>query len=286
MADAILSRGATSVTIPILETDGGLAVARDVGKPAANERDVGREDPLVIDNMSAGDSFTVVGLLHGAPAYTDAKTLAEELIKPRATTDTPLQLDLSDLPGRGTYDVAPVTESAATLTYSPGRQQMVGVQLSLSVVGSTIGGEQQAQSTLTSDAGSGVKLERDGTSVTFDTDVGLTRKVGRPQSQLLPRPADLPTFIDKNDPATDVFELSAELSGAFAASDAQTLEETIIRQRLGFETLQLHFLDNEFGLDAYDVVAKGSAALRTTFDSGETGHVGVPTLTLQAVDNQ
>lgn len=284
MAQATLSRGSTSVTFDILGQSGDLLVARDVGKPTAEEHEVGREDPLVRDDQSAGDTWTVIGMLQGSNAYADAQTFAEDLIKPRATSGTPLQLDLSDLPNRSTYDVAPASGSAATLTYAPGQRQMVGVQVQVSVVSATWGGTLQTQSTATPDAGSGIKLERSGTSVTISDGLEVTRKVGRPNAKLRPATDDLPILNDKADPAEDVFEISGRLN-ASAASDAQTLEETIVRPRLGDDTLTLHFLSNEFGLDAYTVHPTGSQAVRTSFSAGQTGEVGVPRLKLKVVDN-
>lgn len=286
MAQATLSRGSTSVTFDILGSGGDLLVARDVGKPTAEQSDVGREDPLIRDDLNAGDTFTVLGMLQGSGAYADAKTLAEDLVKPRATTGTPLQLDLSDLPNKGTYDVAPASNAAATLTYAPGRVQMVGVQLQVSAVSTTNGGSLQTQANGTPDAGSGVKIERSGTSVTITDGLEVVRKVGRPNAKLQPTTGDLPILMDEAAPAEDVFEVSGRLGGANAESNANTLEETIVRARLGDDTLTLHFLGNEFGLDAYTVHPTGSQAVRTSFSAGQTGEVGVPKLTLRVVDNR
>lgn len=284
-ANAAVSRGSTSVTIPLLGEAGNLSVARDVGKPTAREQSVGREDPRTHDYFSAGDAWTVAGVLHGSTAYADAKTLAEDLIKPRATTGTPLQLDLSDLPSRGTYDVAPTSASALTLTYAPGEKDLVGVQLSVSVVASTFGGSQTDTSSSTPDSGDGIKLDRSGTSITLSNDLEVVRKVGRPNSELSRQPDTLPRLVDQNDPAADVFEISGALTGSSAESNAQTLEERIVRDRLGTDTLTLHFQGSLFTLDAYTVVPTGSQSVRTVFNTAETGMVRVPTLALRVVDN-
>lgn len=284
MANATLSRGGTTVDIPLLGERGSLMVARDVGKPTVNYHDVGREDPLPADHLNAGDGFTFMGLFADSSAYSDAKKLAESLIKPRATTGTPLQLDLSDLPNKSTYDVAPTTARALTLAYVPGRVDMVGVQATLSAVETTIGGEQESQSHGTPDSGSGIKLTDGSDSVTITNDLEVVRKVGRPNGKLNPRPADLPTYVDENDPASDVFEISGTLTGANAEADAQTLEETLVRSRKGGGSLTLHFQSGLFGLDAYEVMPDGSQAVRTTFSTGEKGEVGVPTLKLRVVD--
>lgn len=286
MANATLSRGGTSVDIPLLTDGNSLAAARDVGKPTVNYHDVGREDPLPADHLNAGDAFTFVGILHGPNAYSESKTLAESLIKPRATTGTPLQLDLSDLPNKSTYDVAPVTSSALTLAYVPGRVDMVGVQATLNAVDTTVGGSQNAQTHSTPDAGDGIKLTDGTNSVTLTNDLEVVRKVGRPNGKLNPRPADLPTYIDENDPASDVFEISGELTGPNAESDAQTVEETLVRTRQGSDSLTLHFQSSLFGLDAYNVMPEGSQSVRTVFNTGVTGVVSIPKLALKVVDPQ
>lgn len=284
MPDAVLSRDGTSVTIPILAGGGSLAIARDTGKPTASLPAVGRENPRSQDFQNAGESFVVQGLLSGANAYSGAKTLAEDLIKPRATTNTPLQLDLSALPSHTTYDVAPVTDSALTLTYAPGSKQLVAVQLAVSVVRRTIGGSQTSGSTGTPDAGTGIKLERPGTSesVTLTDDLTVTRTVGRPNGKLQPSPSARPIYIDQNKPAVDEWEISAS---NVPEADGVALAEDLVRDRLGQESLELHFLGNLLGLDQYDVFPAGSQAVRYTFQAGATGFVNVPTLKLRTVNN-
>lgn len=285
MANAVLSRGATTVTVPLLAGGNSLALARDVGKPTAEYKSVGREDPLPLDNLNAGDAFTFTGLLHGDSAYADAKTLAN-LIKARATTGSPLRLDISDIPGKGTYDVAPASEGAVALAYVPGRVDMVGVQATLNAVADTFGGDQDAQTHASPDTGSGVKLTDGTSSVTLTSGLEVVRKVGRPDAKLNPRPDDLPTFVDKNDPASDTFEVTAELTGDSATADAATLEESLVRPRRGQDSLTLHFQSGLFTLDAYDVLPDGSQALRTVHSTGETDTVSVATLSLRVVDPQ
>lgn len=286
MANAVLSRGSTSVTIPLLADGNSLAVARDVGKPNMQYHDVGREDPLPLDNLSAGDAFTFVGVLHGSNAYSDAKTLAESLVKARATTGTPLQLDLSSLPNKGTYDVAPISSSALTLSYVPGRRRMVGLQATLSAVDTTLGGDQTTQTHGSPDSGNGIKLTDGSNPVTLNSELEVVRKVGRPKGELNPRPATLPTYIDKNDPASDVFEISGELTGTNAEADATTLEETLVRSRKGTGSLTLHFLSGLFGLDSYTVNPEGSQAVRTVFKAGHKSDVEVAKLAVRVVDTQ
>lgn len=281
MADAIISRGNTSVTIPLLEEPQTLTVGRDIGKPNLKTFAVGREDPVIMDSLSATDNWTITGLLSGANAYSDAKTLAEDIIKPRFSSA--LELDLSSLPSKSKYDVVPATGSALALSYRPGERNLVGVQLSLAGVDEAIGGPQQSQTYPSPDNGQGVKIDLSGTSVTLTSDLTVKRTVGRPDVKLQPNPSSLPIGVDRNKPATDTFEISGRLTGNSAESNAQTLEEDILRKDLGSGGLTLHFQSGLFGLDAYPVAPTGSQAGRTTFSTAQTGEVNVPKLNLRVI---
>lgn len=138
MATATLSRGTTSVTFNLYEEGNNLLIGRDVGKPEAETTPVGREDPRSSDHKSAIDAFTVVGQLVGGSAYADAKTLSESLVK-TYSDGTALELDLSSVTGLGTYEVAVSSDRALQLGYEPGKVDWVSLQLSVTVVGSTVG---------------------------------------------------------------------------------------------------------------------------------------------------
>ena len=281
MPTATLSHpNGSSVDLPLLSSGGDLLLGRDVGKPNQDVYEVGSEAPRTQDNQNATDQWTLASVLLGPNAYSDARTLAEDVIKPRLPA--PLTLDLSDVPGRGTYSVVPSTESAATITYAPGRLDMVGVQLSLQLVSALNGGTQDASDPSAPPAGRGITLSRGAESVTLTVDNALTRSVGRPGIQLNPTPRDLPLAIDQNSPAVDTWELSGALLED-AMATAQTLEEDIIRPRLGNGSLTLSFAGGTYGLAEYPVVGVGSQALRTAQNAGRPGVVSVPTLELRTV---
>jgi hypothetical protein len=84
----------------------------------------------------------------------------------------------------------------------------------------------------------------------------------------------------------DRFEISGRLTDSNAESDAQTLEGTLARKQLGSGGMNLHFQSNLFNLDKYPVTVDGSAAVRTTFSTAQTGEVNVPTLNLRVVDSR
>ena len=283
MVDVTLSRsGGSSVDVSLFGGGGDLVTARDVGKPTANTHAVGAEDPRHQDYQNASTVWTVAGVLIGSSAYADAKTLAESVIKPRLSN--PLTLDASALPSRSTYSVVPASESACTLTYVPGKLDVVGVQLSLAEVDSLNGGTQDSAAAQTPASGRGIRIDRGGTSVDFTVDNAVTRTVGRPGIQLNPATRELPIAIDENAPASDTFELSGVFVTS-ADSTVQTLEEDIVRPPLGNSTLSLEFLGNEYGLAKYDVVPTGSQSLRTSLSAGQTGIQNVPKMELRTVSN-
>lgn len=285
MTDITVSRSGTSVTIEALEDGGGNPlVSRDVGKPNLEVSSVGFEDPITNDSLSSQSLFTVVGRLTGSSAYSDAKTLAESIIKPRLSTGTPVQLDLSNLPNRSTYDTAPSQQQSLVLTYPPGMRNNVQVQLTLQEGENFFGGSLSTQSYGSPDSGSGVKFDDGTNTVTLSSDLEVKRTVGRPATEAKATTNELPDLDDKSDPASDVFELTGQFTGANSESDTKTLEETIIRQQYGYGELDLHFLDNLYSLDKYPVMPDGSQALRTSFQSADTGVVPLDTLKFRVVN--
>jgi hypothetical protein len=279
---ATLSRNGTSVDIDLVGEGGDLSVARDLGKPNLDVNAVGAENPIHQDYQNAQDVWTVIGFLIGSNAYSDARTLAEDIIKPRLSSA--LTLDLSDLPERSTYDVVPAGQSACTLTYVPGTVDIVGVQCSLPVVSTVQGGTQNSTAPGSPGSGDGIKLTRtdDSTSVTLSRKLTLTREVGRPELQLNPTNGELPIAIDENAPAADTWQLSGALVSS-ATATASTLEADLLRPRLGDAAITLEFLGNQWGLQKYQTIPTGTQSLRTALSAGANGVVDVPTLELQSV---
>lgn len=141
MTEAILSRDGTSVTITLGPADGeGMSNAIDVGKPRSDMSDAGTVDPRSIDHWGGFKTITLNGYFDGDTAYSDAQTLAEDLIKPYSDGND-LVFDATSLPEFDeTVLVAPTNQRACVLTYEPGGvTNMVGVELSLPMVSNTLG---------------------------------------------------------------------------------------------------------------------------------------------------
>jgi len=139
MADAILSRGATSVTFRLWQEAGDVVVARDVGKPQLAFKTVSRQAPRSQDQLSSVDQPTLLGVFVGDGAYSRANAIVENLILPYSD-GTPLQLDITDVEGfDSVFEVGVPSEDAIQLDYQPGRKDRVDVQLSTPIVSSTVG---------------------------------------------------------------------------------------------------------------------------------------------------
>jgi len=76
-----LSRGSTSLDLPLLDEGGNPLFSTDFGKPFANIRDTGGSvNPRAEDRWSAQINHTINGRFDGSNAFQNARTLAN-LIK-------------------------------------------------------------------------------------------------------------------------------------------------------------------------------------------------------------
>lgn len=130
MAGITLDRNGTMVT---LEDD--LAVARQVGRPEADLRSKPSELPNYIDKRrSASDVFELSGEFLSDAAAEDARTLAEDILRPPLGRGS-LTLAFDGLLGLGTYSVFPAGSRAGRVSYSAGETGVVRVDtLELRVV--------------------------------------------------------------------------------------------------------------------------------------------------------
>ena len=138
MTTATLSRGSETVTIHIKDSSDKPVLLRDVGKPnmIVHEK-VGHDDPIVADQWSGLDAFTVFGELSGPERYSEANTLAS-LVKSHYDTNA-LYLDLGELyPTLGTFEVGVTESEALSIDYTPG-QDWVEIKLTCFRVSATAG---------------------------------------------------------------------------------------------------------------------------------------------------
>lgn len=280
--DVTVSRGGTSVDIPVLDNSSGTPlVSKDVGDPNLNIQESGSLQPRHIDQWSGLEQYTIFGRLDGGSAYSDANTLAD-LIKSNSD-GTPLDLNIPLNDFDDTIKVAPAAgqDQSVALSYPPANRQRVDVDLALTrVAPDLVEGYTQSASTPT-DGGSGpIKITDGSTSVNLETDVEVQRTIGRPNSTIRRTPEQFPRLTDNHKRAADRFEISLEFTSS-AVSNINDLV-ALFSQQLGRDSLTLDF-QGEFGLGAFNVVPDGSQALRHTRPSAQEAVNLVPTINLVRV---
>lgn len=278
MVDATLSRGGTSIDIPLVERGGDLLLANDVGKPELTLRKGGELNPRFDDRYSGLQTLTLNGQYQSSTAYDDAISLANFIKSQPKGDDTELSVSaLSEYPDPMLVSPAIGQESPLQITYEPGRMNWVEVQLSLSRINSQQSNSSLDASTPQSNGNGPIKLE----DITLSTDITITRQIGRPNdSEQKTTSNDLPNYIYKRKPAYDAFEISfREMDNP--VTNTQDIRD-LVTQQLGRTPLTLDF-QGTFGLGAFDVVPAGSRAFRHIRTSGKKGVVEYPQLRLRRV---
>jgi hypothetical protein len=281
MAEATLSRGSTSVSLPLIASGSTPIAARDIGKPNLNLNNTGELDPRVGNDQSALETITLLGRFHGSNAFSDANTLAD-LIKSNSN-GTPLTLNINMPEWDTDIEVAPAAgqEEAVALNYPAGKTNTVEVDLGLSRVSQTFGGTPQ-QATTPTGAGSGPVQISDGTTtVDLTSDLTVSRSLGRPQSQIKKHPVNTyPTYYDKTKTAYEGFEIQMQFNDS-AVTESNNLAD-LFRDKLSYDSLTLDF-QGLYGLGAFDVVPSGSGALRHVREAGRKDQIITPTISLRRV---
>lgn len=278
---ATLSRGTTSVELPLVEDGSGNPIAiRGVGKPNLRINDTGSINPRHTDQWSGLDQYTLVGRFIGTNAYQDALTLAD-LAKTNGA-GTPLTLnidspefdtDITVVPGAG-------QQGAITLAYEPGTKNVVIADVSLTRVSDVQGSIEQDATTPTASGNGPIQLSRGNTTVDLELDVTVDRSIGRPNDTTKRNVDTDPYYISKAKSAYDEFELSV----TYTSNTISTINDLvdIFRPQLGRESLTLDF-NGLYGMGAMSVVPTGSEAIRFVRSSGTNGISIIPKITLRRV---
>ena len=282
MAVATLTRGSTSIEIPLQEEGGEILVSSSFGK---NEVDIRRSggtlDPRTNDRWSGLQNFEIAGKLFD---YETSHDLAD-LIKSASTE--PLELTIpSDL-----YDdnitVCPSagSDSALGLNYPAGRRNIVDVSLTLTRVGPVQGvGGQQAQTPRASGSGP-VQIRIGSTTVDLPTaGLSLERSVGRPNDVVRRRPSQSdPRYQVKPKVTSDVFTFAFETLDNIPET-LNAITENIFRDQLGRGGVTIDF-NGVLGLGAIEALPVGSSPFRQVHQAGR-GWVTVPTLEFRRILSQ
>ena len=277
-----------SLTFPIMEESGSPLFSVDIGKPELNIYENGELQPRFLDTRSLIENYSITSQLTGPNAYSNAIQLAD-IIKSRTGDNGTLTVELNGTNIPDAYPTTPTTvapaaeqERALELTYSPGRKNVVDVELQLTRVGNVNGNANQEASTPTNTEANGpITVSGSGTSVNLFEDIAITRTVGRPNSAIRGTTRDYPNYTDQRKTAYDAFDIGFQLyeNGPAKVVD---ISRDILGAPLGRDSLTLDF-QGLFGLGSFNVIPDGSQAFRYQRIAGQKDIENVPTISLRRV---
>jgi len=279
MASATLSRGNTTIEIPLEREGGDLLVASSFGKPEVQIRSSGGTlNPRANDRWSGVHNIELEGTLFD---YQTSHDLAD-LIK--SASEQPLTLDIPSSLYPDTLAVAPSAgaDTALTLTYPAGKRDQVDVSLSLTRVGDVQGTGTQQATTPTASGNGPVQLSVGATTIDLPSaDLSVERGVGRPNDTVrrVPNQPD-PRYLSKQKVTTDVFTLSFQSVENFSTV-LNELTDATFREQLGRNGVTLDF-NGLLGLGAVQAIPTGSSPFRQVQQAGR-GWAVVPTLELRRI---
>jgi hypothetical protein len=286
MVSVTISRGSTSIDIPLLEESGNPLFSTDFGKPFANiHENSGSINPRVQDRWSAQINHTIIGrFIEFGEAYDKARKLAN-LIKSDPNGETlELSTPFSDYPEP--MKVAPQAGNAGALQleYPAGKKQYVNVQLQLSQISDSIDDASRTVSESNPVGAGPIRLDANGATFEFDTDLTVVRSVGRPNDSMTKSLDDLGRYIYKNKVTADRFSLSFQATQNIQ-SKLSTITNDIFRQKLGRSGILLQF-NGIFELGEFRVFPEGSAPIRYQRRAGYgEEQINLPTIDLRVIRN-
>lgn len=260
-----LSRGSTSVSIPLVEESGEQLITKSLGKPNLRLRDSGGTNfPRTQDQWSGLQNYSIVGRVFD---YTDAHTLADLLSS--ADPDVPLILEPNLPEFDSLVEVAPSagSDQALSITFPPGRRDNLNVGIELTRV-NTVDGNTQSIETPTQSGTGPITVEAGATTVTLpNTAIEVERTLGRPNDVIRRNQGVNPSYIPKKKPITETLSLSfQDILGT--TSVFTQLTNAIFETNLGNEPVFLNF-NGLFGFGEFAVFPTGSAPFRHLRQAGD-----------------
>lgn len=279
MASATLSRGSTSIEIPLEMEGGEILFSSTFGKPEVDVRTSGgTQNPRINDRWSGVQNFKLVGKLYD---YSTSHALAD-LVKTASTTPLTLNVPSDLYPDELTVCASAGQDGALTLTYPAGRKDMVDVELSLTRVGDVVGVGNQQASTPTASGSGPVQVHIGSRTVDLPTaDLSVERAVGRPNDAVrrVPSQPD-PRYEVKAKVTNDVFTFSFETLDNIPTT-LNKLTDNIFREQLGRSGVTVDF-NGLLGLGAIEAIPTGSSPFRQVHSAGR-GWTTVPTLEFRRI---
>jgi hypothetical protein len=284
MASVNLFReGEEGLVIPLIDSSGTPLFSVDFGKPFANvHQNSGSIDPRVQDRWSSQINYTIIGRFTGDNAHDKAIELAN-LIKEDPNGDRLAMLtsfpEVDDV-----VEVAPQAGNGSCLQieYPKGYTDYVTVQLQLTRVSSSITSASRDISTPTASGNGPIELIANGNTVELDTDVSVSRSVGRPNDSMTKSLSSFGRYIYKNKVTADRFSLAFQFTDE-VQSKIITITDQIFKQPLGRSGILLDF-NGLFGLGEFRVFPEGSAPIRYQHRAGHgEEQINLPTVDLRVI---
>jgi hypothetical protein len=282
MVSVTISRGNTSIDIPLLELSGTPLFSTDFGKPFATiHENSGSVNPRVQDRWSAQINHTIVGRFI-TNANQKAIELAELIKSDPAGNTLELSTPFSDYPEPMKVAPQAANASALSIDYPRGFTDYATIQLQLTQISTSINDASRAVNTPTASGTGPIELIANGNTVTLDTDVSVSRSVGRPNDSMTKSLSDLGRYIYKNKVTADRFSLSFQITDNIQTK-LSTITNQIFRTPLGRSGILLNF-NGAFGLGEFRTFPEGSAPIRYQRRAGHgEGQINLPTVDLRVI---
>lgn len=280
MVSVTLSRGSTSVEIPLKQESGTPLISADYGKPNLNVQDGGGTlYPRTVDQWSQGLNYTLQGIIDD---YSTTHELADLVAS--VVDGDPLELEIPLSEYDSPVDVVPSagSDQALSLTYPPGQRGFAEVSLNLTRVSNAVASVTQEATTDTTTGSGPVQITVEGTTIDLPrTALAVSRSLGRPKDTIRRSGSSTyPNYIAKQKPITDVFTLEFQaldgIPGTFTDIVSEIFQSNIKRSGI---TLDFNGI---YGLGEVTVMPTGSAPFRQQRQAGDRSVV-VPTFDFQRV---
>lgn len=285
MANLTLSRGGTSVTIPLLEEGGTPLLSIDYGKPEARVQDSGgAKHPRVNDQYAPNINYVFQGIFVNN-AFSRATKLADLMQEDPDGTPMTLETPYGDLPDKIDVATQPV-DNALSLTYPMGTKDYVSFTGRLTEIDELQGGASRSFATPTS-AGSGpVQLQFDSQfseqTIDLTVDIEVTREIGRPNDVIRrDSNSEAGRYYPKRKVTNDTFSLELQFIDK-TVTKLQQIRSDIFKNRTSRGGISVDF-QGQYGLGEFAVLPLGSAPVRATRLAGRDNVAQVPTLELRRI---
>jgi len=286
MVNLTLSRGGTSVTIPLIEEGGTPLFSIDYGKPEARVHGSGgAKHPRVNDQYAPNINYVFQGIFVN-DAFSRATKLADLMQEDPNGTPMTLETPYGDLPD--TIDVAtqPV-DNALSLTYPMGTEDYVSFTGRLTEIDELQGGASRSFTTPTK-AGSGpVQLQFDSDTgektIDLTVDIQVTREIGRPNDVIRrDSNSEAGRYYPKRKVTNDLFSLELQFIET-TVTKLQQIRTDIFKSRTGRGGISLDF-QGQYGLGEFSVLPVGSGPVRVTRLAGRNNVAQLPTLEFRRIE--